>query len=997
MQCRLVLLLTCLLPAAGITQSWRTELPTILFSPADTVENFDDGAVALHSYPGQDAQPDSWCLDSIITAQHSPYSLRLFGNTWKLESIPALALDIDDIWQVSAYVESLGEIQGFGLTDSAHTLLYAFAGTELLNTDTWITVYQGAFPLQQWNCYQLPVGQDWLARFGYLPVVHGIVFLNDRDTDPRASVYFDEVIIITRDLPVAPQVRIWHTQNRPYCGADARLRVDVQFHSEVIDPDSRQHRYCWYFGDDSTSTDSHPRHSYLITDDHEYTVLLQVLDSTGLRGWARDRVVVDPGPTTFPVRINFVGDIMLARRYDIPGGLIDTLGVNALFAPTLPFLGNAADITVANLESPLTAQGTRHPTKPIVFRGRPRNVAGLAYAGIDVVSLANNHIIDYGLPGMRETQESLAANGICYSGAGANSYEAYLPVFALKSGVNIAFLASCNRTGQYDNYQPYLNAGFNKPGFAELDSFHLQQQTSAVESLADIIVVTMHSGNEYSPVPPSLEPDADDEFYSPRAFTPDLRDIALRHQAIDAGADLVVNHHPHILQGFEVYNHKLIAHSLGNFAFDLDYAETYPSVILNGRIDATGFYDYSVTPVWIDDYIPRPARGELGLRILDYLAQRSRDLGTYLAVQRDSIIGQVVLDTLTMTRIVNPFQQALSLRRKDGLSLSAPLRLPRTGNLSALTQILPAGNWQYRLGRDIIWFGNFEDEGSTMWLLNQTGEQYDTIRFRGRRSLSQRRATGTSQITTNLETRLPCLSDSARYTVYGNIRTRNGRNGTLAVKCYTVRTGGSVIGTGALDTVITGTCDWAFYHNEFLPAPGTKYFDLWLQSEAPQSGDSGLVWFDDVGIIAWEEWCDLSVPVPIRSPNDYYWLQLRTADSVTSAALAYNETGYQPGVTGVRPAPPAAQSAFLKSYPNPFHSTATIQYQLAEPSAVRLTVYNVLGQPVRELINGIQPPGMKSIVWDGRDNQAQALSSGTYFCRLQVGYRVETNRLILLR
>ena len=359
--------------------------------------------------------------------------------------------------------------------------------------------------------------------------------------------------------------------------------MTVQFHSRVIDPDSPNHQYFWYFGDDGTSSDSAPSHTYVIEDDHDYTVLLEVQDSTGMWGRATCEITVDPGPTTFPVRLNFVGDIMLARGYDNPGGLIDTLGVDGIFEPTLPWLGDAADLTVANLECPLTAQGTPHPTKPIVFRGKPRTRSGLVYAGVDVVSQASNHVIDYGLDGMRETQDSLRAHGILFSGAGANSYEACQPIFSQQSGLNVAFLASCNRNGQYDNYQPYLDAGFNKPGFALLDSFHLAQSIARVRGLADVVVVETHSGIEYSPIPPAggkleirnpkLET-PEDEFYSPRDVEPDLHDIALRHQAIEQGADLVVNSHPHILQGFEVYRGRLICHSLGNCMFDLDYPET---------------------------------------------------------------------------------------------------------------------------------------------------------------------------------------------------------------------------------------------------------------------------------------------------------------------------------------------------------------------------------------------------------------------------------------
>ncbi len=83
------------------------------------------------------------------------------------------------------------------------------------------------------------------------------------------------------------------------------------------------------------------------------------------------------------------------------------MATNPIFDPTFPLLGGAADITIANLESPLTNQGIPHPTKSVVFRGSPEDVVALTYAGIDVVTIANNHIIDYGLEGLQQTQSVL--------------------------------------------------------------------------------------------------------------------------------------------------------------------------------------------------------------------------------------------------------------------------------------------------------------------------------------------------------------------------------------------------------------------------------------------------------------------------------------------------------------------------------------------------------------------------------------------------------------
>ena len=103
-----------------------------------------------------------------------------------------------------------------------------------------------------------------------------------------------------------------------------------------------------------------------------------------------------------------------------------------------------------------------------------------------------------------------------------------------------------------------------------------------------------------------------------------------------------------MMQGIELYSGRLIAHSMGNFAFDQEYPETYPSFILKSKVNETGFYEFTLTPVYIDDYIPHRAEGGLGLHILDDLAQRSKDLDTYLKVDRDSVFATVIMDTASM-------------------------------------------------------------------------------------------------------------------------------------------------------------------------------------------------------------------------------------------------------------------------------------------------------------------------------------------------------------
>ncbi|MGA9116389.1 MAG: CapA family protein [Bacteroidota bacterium] len=854
------------------------------------LEDFDDGSVTLGSYPGEDMDPSGWTLDGTVTHGGSPFALKLTGNTWKTESITPVALDSGDVWSVAVRIGETGEGQGFGVMDSQHTLLFAFSGSEELDIALWVTADQGAHAVQVWHELRLPVADEWLARYGYLPRIDRIVFVNDRDGDPTSVIWFDDVRDVTPDLPSPPQVSITWTAGP--VGTDAQLRrtVGIQFQSHISDPDSGSHTFLWLFGDGASGIEPHPFHTYVLPDDHSYTVVLEAEDEDGLVGRASASVAVDSGSGSFPLRMNFVGDIMLARGYEAPGGIIPTQGVNAIFAPTRSFLGGSADITVANLECSLTQSTSVHPTKPIVFKGSPANAEGLAWAGIDLVTIANNHILDYGLAGLQETQAAVRARGIGVSGAGADAYEASLPLFRSARGLSTAFLAFSDRTGQYNNYQPYLNAGENKPGFANLTLYEAARQIRRVRDCADLVVAELHSGSEYSLAPDRSEPGMEEDFH-PGSRMPAESDREQRRAVLDAGADLVICHHPHIIHGFEVYRGRLIAHSLGNFAFDLGYGETYPSVILNAAADQRGFHEFTVVPVYIDDFIPRRAQGELGLRILDYLAMRSRELGTILILDRDSVRAWIALDTTVLVPRFVRHRRSLPLAASGPWRVSAPDLLAGDGSIAAIPSLSPPGSWSYRLGRETVWFGNAEDEGCTLWELSGTDEQYDTSEARsGRRSIRQRRSAGTGAIQTTLETRLLLDGSVTGYSLCGWIKTGNARSVVVRVKFYASRTG---FETGSADIApeVNGTTGWTFYCADITPPAGALFADLVLESRGPSAG-TGYAWFDDISLAAWTAWTAHTPATRVDFPNDFRWLQVRTSSSVETASLIYSEGSY---------------------------------------------------------------------------------------------------------
>jgi len=833
--------------------------------------------------------------------------------------------------------------------------------------------------------------------YGYFPEISALVFVNDRDNVTTGTIYFDEILDITDDLPIAPKVTVEYSITDFKKEPRKKRSVEVQFTSEVIDPDSQEHDYFWDFGDGSTSNLQNPTHNFLVSDDHPYTVLLTVADPDEKWGWASCSVEIESGSSSFPVTLNFVGDIMLARGYEYPGGIIPTQGVEAIFEPTRSFLGEAADITVANFECTLTTAWQHHPTKEIYFKGSPQNVTGLTFAGIDIVSLANNHIMDYLQPGMEQTQNILRQNGIVFSGAGANAYEAYLPAFFSKKGVNFAFLASSDRTGQYNNCQPFLDAGFNKPGFANLKEFYIKKQIDEVKEVSDYLIMEFHSGSEYSFYPENAEnllmPFYGDspleEDYSPLTTSPSERDLEIRHFAVDNGADLVICHHPHILQGLELYNGKLIAHSLGNFVFDLVYPETFPTIILKASVDKSGFNEFEITPVFIDDFIPQRAEGGLGLHILNNLALYSKKLKTYLKIDRENVVASVIMDTTNMLIFETEYFISSSLQPENEVWLTPPLFLENPGNISSVYDIQPPDLYDFRLGRDEIWFGNMEDEGCSLWNLNSADETYcDTVTYSGQRSIQLRRESNApSNIVTNFEQRIICRSDTLNHSLCGFIKTLNGKGVTIEIQYFDDRENPVPIGEENLGMTVSGNKPWTFYHHELTIPSGTAFLDIRLNSNVPNSGTS-YAWFDNVSLICWDDWIVFEEANTIPAPNDYYFLQIKSELSGGDVGVSYLETVFDENLVGIETPvdKPVETLQLLQNIPNPFNpekETTGISFSIENQEKIALRIYNLNGQLIRVLADEIFRPGKHSMVWDGRNAVGEFVGSGVYFFELK--------------
>jgi poly-gamma-glutamate synthesis protein (capsule biosynthesis protein) len=263
------------------------------------------------------------------------------------------------------------------------------------------------------------------------------------------------------------------------------------------------------------------------------------------------------------VTVCAVGDVMVNR--DEPGTAFDL---------ALPVFA-AADINFGNCESTYAEHGSRNPAARGEVRAHPRNVAGLRHAGFDVMSFANNHHLDAGYEAFLRTLEVLHEHGVATCGAGANLTDAREPAIVERNGTRVAFL------GYSSILFPGYEASAKAPGCAPLrvhtyyrqieieqpgshphiatvpdasDVRALREDIAAAKERADIVVFTPHWGIHFTPV----------------AVAPYERELA--RIAIDAGADIVLGHHQHILKGVDVYEGKVIFHGLGNFVMDVHMA-----------------------------------------------------------------------------------------------------------------------------------------------------------------------------------------------------------------------------------------------------------------------------------------------------------------------------------------------------------------------------------------------------------------------------------------
>ena len=316
--------------------------------------------------------------------------------------------------------------------------------------------------------------------------------------------------------------------------------------------------------------------------------------------------------------VSAVGDIMLDAS---SRPVMEGLGYDYPYEHVRKYF-TGSHIVFGNLEGPLTNRGTPEQDKKFVFHSPPGKVsAALKDAGFNVVSLANNHTLDYGAEGLAQTVETLDAVGIQHAGAGADLMAARKPALLTIDGQRIAILA-------YSLTLPEnFYAGARRPGTAFAREEEVHDDIVAARKQADIVLVSFHWGQEGKTV---------------------LREYQTRigHLAIDSGANAVIGHHPHILQGIERYKDGIILYSMGNFTFGSYSGHSTRSAIAQFHFHDGRLQQLRMIPLNVNNFEvqfqPQPLKGEEASAVIANLRQLSKKLHT--EVRNEHGVGVVTLD-----------------------------------------------------------------------------------------------------------------------------------------------------------------------------------------------------------------------------------------------------------------------------------------------------------------------------------------------------------------
>ena len=556
------------------------------------------------------------------------------------------------------------------------------------------------------------------------------------------------------------------------------------------------------------------------------------------------RLSVDDGKTLV---LHFGGDTMFGRRFfdanedgDTTDGLLPVKPTVEdhlkLLLPIQPLLENAT-ITALSLESPISdlayiAEGDERPkafhsTKDYVFASDPSAVIALKQAGVDVVGIGNNHIYDTLESGIKSSLTVLMEAGLAPFGAGATEAEAWKPALIRAKGQIIGFIA-CTTVlnaldpGSVENPVSYVASDASKKGgAAACEETAMKNAIDTAKKQADLVVVMIHGGTEYDPAP-----SAKIQNYS-----------ALAHQF---GADLVINHHPHVVGGLDWKNEGLTAWTMGNFVFDQSVWPTFETYMLAVYVREGKVVRAYLEPLMMQDFVAHGVTAGLGDGVVRAAAGRS-DGGFVMennALELD--LNKQAIEQVSTMQVVGSEDAGEIVAIEAGQWLSG-----RTGTGNVV------------LGRDVLWAGGFETSGVVdgsgdvpLWDMGSKSMAAGIdFAYEGTSGIQLTRGSSNIEdaVTSPLH-RIP-MAAGTKMTITGMMRANAPASVSVQLSWYEEMKGSSSSQSTQVFEV-TPAAGWVPFRLDVVAPEGTTAVGLFLRLHPPKRGIV-KVDLDNVRMIEW--------------------------------------------------------------------------------------------------------------------------------------------------
>ncbi|MBA6296601.1 CapA family protein [Colwellia sp. MB02u-9] len=539
------------------------------------------------------------------------------------------------------------------------------------------------------------------------------------------------------------------------------------------------------------------------------------------------------------VMLAFGGDSMMGRRFykpyfgdevllNLESKLPDSKAIVKYIKPYM----SIADYAAVNLETQIASSlpGERAP-KSVTFYSQPEILDALSWAGIDYVSLGNNHTYDYMDSGLKSTIAFLENSTLDFSGAGFSEKDA---LKAHQETINNTDFSMLAYVGWEGSKEPSQTANHQHGGAAFGSMDNIAHSVKQEVNQNRTTIVQYHGSQEYANNPTGVT--------EQRLKT-----------ALDNGAALAIAHHPHVTQGLELYDGKLIAYSMGNFIFDQNFSATQHSFILYVWLDQGKFHRAEIVPLYVKGYKPTPATGMNRYTVMKRLTELSKTRNTYISQSG----GHGIITVENKAPRNKTEQVALSINKDEKI-----ISLYNTPWQAQLRQILlPETQLKYRLGTNLINGSDFEsfdyfDGPERGWLYDRQLTSLNLYGASGHKSLAlslQNEQTATF----GMQSFKRVYTPSSQMTIKAKFKTTN----TVKVNYYWQ---GRKKRQKLFDAFknskkhlinsveITGNGEWQNMEVDFnSPRIGYKSYRVLVEFEL-LNGNKGQVDIDDFALIEWQ-------------------------------------------------------------------------------------------------------------------------------------------------